>query len=120
MVVSISGNDQHDAQFGPLPLVIGVTGHRDLRPTDHTELEEKVRSFFKQIREKYPHTPLTLLSPLAEGADRLVARVALKLGSRLIVPLPMRRELYERDFTTAASRAEFRELLESAQHFVLP
>jgi hypothetical protein len=108
-------------QYGPLPFVIGVTGHRDLRPTDHPKLEEAVRSFFNSIREKYPHTPFTLLSPLAEGADRLVARVAVEFGAHLVVPLPMRRDLYEEDFTTAASRVEFGELLNQAgSFFVLP
>lgn len=119
--MSVAGNDQRPAKYGPLPLVIGVTGHRDLIPPDHSELEEKVRSFFSEIREKYPHTPLTLLSPLAEGADRLVARVALDLDIRLIVPLPMRQEFYQTDFTTRASSAEFDELLSRADHFfVLP
>jgi hypothetical protein len=123
-LVSTAENDQHPAQYGPLSLVIGVTGHRDLRPEDVPELEERVRSFFNSIRNKYPHTPLTLLSPLAEGADRLVASVALdcaRFGARLIVPLPMRRELYEQDFTAPGSCAKFDELLKRAEHsFVLP
>jgi hypothetical protein len=62
-----------------------------------------------------------LLSPLAEGADRLVARVALKNGARLIVPLPMPQDLYEMDFEAPASRAEFTELLQQAEScFALP
>lgn len=114
-------NDQHSAHYGLVPLVIGVTGHRDLRPADVPQLEEKIRSFFNTVSEKYPNTPLTLLSPLAEGADRLVARVALDLDTRLIVPLPMRRELYEQDFTAPSSRAEFERLINRARHvFVLP
>ncbi len=70
----------------------------------------------------YPHTPIILLSPLAEGADRLVARVALRLKKiQLIVPLPMRKELYEKDFTKRDSLAEFDKLLNQAeQSFVLP
>ncbi|HEV2957086.1 MAG TPA: hypothetical protein VGX95_13290 [Xanthobacteraceae bacterium] len=41
-----------------------------------------------------------MLSSLAEGADRLIARVATKLGARLIAPLPMEPDEYRRDFDT--------------------
>jgi hypothetical protein len=107
--------------LGPLPLVIGVTGHRDLRGEDREALEERVQEIFTEMRTRYPHLPLVLLSPLAEGADRLVARVALKNGTRLIVPLPMPQDLYEMDFEVPASRAEFNELLQQAAScFALP
>jgi len=102
-------------------LVIGITGHRDLRPEDVTALEARVSDFFAELRARYPHTPLILLSPLAEGGDRLAARVALRIGARLLVPLPMPRALYEEDFETPESRAEFAGLLEQAdQWFELP
>ena len=103
---------------GPLALVIGVTGHRDLRPEDVPRLEEIVRSIFTDLRARYPHTPLEILSPLAEGADRLVARVALDLGARLVVPLPMPRELYLDDFESEESRAEFDHMLARADEVV--
>src|SRR5437773_400418 len=63
-----------------LPLVIGITGHRDLRGEDRAALEQQVRGIFMDLRNRYPATPLYLLSPLAEGADRLVARVALNMN----------------------------------------
>jgi len=110
-----------DKKIVPLPLVIGVTGHRDLRAQDREPLEDQVRKIFADLQKRYCHTPLVLLSPLAEGADRLVARVALERGVRLIVPLPMPRELYVEDFRTEASRDEFDELLEQAERwFELP
>ena len=110
--------------------MIGVTGHRDLRPEDCAKLEEKVREIFLQLRRDYPATPLILVSALAEGADRLAARVALSphMGVSLIAPLPMPQDLYELDFESLAiletpmgalavessSREEFRALLERA------
>lgn len=106
---------------GPLPLVVGVTGHRDLRSADVPILEELVWTTLVEVQKKYPHSPLLLLSPLAEGSDRLVARVAHQLGARLIVPLPMPQDLYEDDFEGEESRAEFRRLLASAEGtFELP
>ncbi len=105
------------------PLVIGVTGHRDLRPDDLPHLERKVKHIFERLRERYGSTPLLVLSPLAEGADRLVARVGLldEVGARLVVPLPMPAALYEDDFEEPGSVDEFRALLARADcTFVVP
>jgi len=111
---------QHASEDGSLPLVIGVTGHRDLRAGDIASLESVVRQVIEEFKTNLPHTPLVLLSALAEGADRLVARIALELGVRLIVPLPMRKDIYEKDFALD-SRGEFANLLGQAEHsFELP
>jgi len=69
-----------------------------------------------RLKSLYPDTPLMVLSPLAEGADRLAAKVVIspEIDARLVVPMPMRREHYERDFVTADSRDEFAALLASA------
>src|SRR5258708_30969789 len=98
------------------PLVIGVTGHRDLLAEDLEPLENKVRESLRSLQTQYPSTPIILLSPLAEGADRLAARVALEIGARLIVPLPMARSEYEQDFKSGESLEEFHRLLEQAEH----
>jgi Ca2+/Na+ antiporter len=109
------GRPSEERGIFPLPLVIGVTGHRDLREEDREPLETRVRNIFEDLQSRYPSTPLILLSPLAEGADRLVAKVALAKGVRLIVPLPMPRALYEQDFQSKASRDEFNKLLQHAE-----
>ena len=94
------------------PLVIGVTGHRDLREEDREQLKNSVRKVFTELRKQYPSTPFVLLSPLAEGADRLVAEVALgESDTRLIAPLPMPKDMYEADFEDPNSLAEFNRLL---------
>src|ERR1700678_4825386 len=107
-----------DALRVPAPLVIGVTGHRDLRPGDLDDLTKRVQHIFRNLRETYPSTPFILLSALAEGADRLVARVALEPHNRtrLVVPLPMPQPLYETDFVSPKSLEEFRELLAQADY----
>ncbi|MCB1229152.1 MAG: hypothetical protein KDN19_02735 [Verrucomicrobiae bacterium] len=104
-----------------LPLIVGVTGHRDLRSEDIPHLEDRVREILNDLEARYPNSPLMILSPLGEGADRLVARVGLAEGAGLCVPLPMPRERYESEFEDDASRAEFRELLARADRaFSLP
>jgi len=89
--------------MGPLPLVVGVTGHRDLVAADVTRIEPALHSLFTCLRHQYPHTPLRLLSPLAEGADRLVAKVAMEHGAELVVPLPMPEAEYCKDFPETLS-----------------
>ncbi len=100
-----------DKKVGPLPLVVGVTGHRDLVPDDAPRIIERVRALFTELAERYNHTPLVLMSSLAEGADRLVARAALECGVDLYAVLPMSAEAYEHDFESEESRVEFRELM---------
>ncbi|MEO6835955.1 MAG: hypothetical protein ABI231_08625, partial [Candidatus Tumulicola sp.] len=106
--------------YGPIPLLVGVTGHRKLPPNTGA-LKAAVRETLKGFRRAYPTTSIVLLSSLSEGADRLVALEALDLGCTLVVPLPMDAGEYERDFETAESRAEFRALLARAtSSFVVP
>jgi hypothetical protein len=104
-----------------LPLVIGVTGHRDLRDQDVPRLEREVAAIIGGLRRDYlgddRETPIIVLSALAEGADRLVARVALREGARLIAPLPMPLEEYRRDFEPGlkpGNMAEFDALFSQA------
>ena len=104
-----------------LPLVIGVTGHRDLRDQDIPRLEREVAAVLASLRRDFlgkdDETPVIVLSALAEGADRLVARVAVAQGARLIVPLPMPLDEYRRDFEPGlklGNIAEFDELFAHA------
>ena len=97
-----------------IPLVVAVTGHRDLVPDEVPAIRDKVRGLLRDLHESYPERRIRVMSPLAEGADRLVAREALDLGLELVVPLPMPRELYVGDFESEASIAEFDLLCEQA------
>jgi hypothetical protein len=85
-----------------LPLVIGATGHRDLRDENISDLEREVGKAIERLKEQYlgsdAQTPIVVLSSLAEGADRLIARVAMARGAKLIAPLPMPPDEYRGDF----------------------
>ncbi len=99
-------------------LSIGVTGHRDLVESEQPALESRVRALFDALDADYPDLDLQLLTALAEGADRLVAQVALQLGIPLIVILPMAQAEYEKDFESTESLAEFHSMLAKAQQTV--
>ena len=102
------------------PITLGISGHRDLRQQDRQILRQSVRQIFQFIRQHYPNHPLELLSPLAEGADTLVAQVALEENLRLISPLPLPQYLYEMDFDTPEAQQTFTELLKPAEVINLP
>ena len=96
-------------------LTIGVTGHRDLLADEIPALKDKVRGFFLQLKSDYPDLDLQLITPLAEGSDRLVADVAAEMGINLIVPLPMPQTEYEQDFSSDDAVQAFRDSLDSAR-----
>lgn len=96
---------------------IGVTGHRILAELDR--VGAGVGEALRRIDEVFPGQGWTVISPLAEGADRLVAEQALSRPSaRLVVPLPLPRLDYMTDFQSAESRAEFLRLLERADQVI--
>lgn len=103
-----------------VPLVVGVTGHRDLLPGEVPELRRRTREFLAGLRAQHPDLPLVVMSPLAEGADRMVAEEARALGIPLVVPLPFPAELYEQDFRAPGSVRQFRELCADAEVVELP
>jgi len=104
-----------------VPLMVAVTGHRDLLPAEFDRTRARVREFLTELRDRYPDRGVALMSALAEGADRLVADVALELGVGLTVLLPMPRELYVADFEQPASLEHFERLCARADDvFELP
>lgn len=97
-------------------LAIGVTGHRCL--TEHGRLDDALTDVVERLARERPER-WTVLSALAEGADRLVARHLLaRRGTRLVAVLPLPIEDCETDFGTPESRAQFRELLARAADVV--
>ncbi len=103
-----------------IPIVIGVTGHRALRPEDRGALYDAVTAELRKLQALCPNSPFVMLNSLAEGADQLCAEAALELGMRLIAVLPMDADVYEKDFSPKAL-GRFRTLCQAAdQVFVSP
>ena len=106
---------------GRLPIVIGTCGHHDLFPEDMAVYRERLMHFFDNLRQRYPSTPIQVMSSLAVGADRLVADVALQHDFELIVPLPLPEAEYLKDFPDSVD--EYRRLRNAAPEqnvFVVP
>ncbi|MEA2602055.1 MAG: hypothetical protein QOF89_3047 [Acidobacteriota bacterium] len=111
----------------PPTLRVGVTGHRTKGLSeagyDQALLRGSVRKVLAQVKEiarrlseRHPDVReellLKVVSPLAEGADRIVAEEGLMLGYELQSPLPFSRQEYEKDFTIPESKTAFHALLE--------
>lgn len=112
-----------------LVIRVGVTGHRPdgLREADIDILTNRSREVLAEISDMariiyndtigyYEGTEpvLRLISPLAEGSDRLVAYAAIDLGYELQCPLPFIKKDYEKDFITSESKNEFNDLVKQA------
>ena len=79
---------------------LGVTGHRSPEISkDNKELRDRIKDQLNTIKRDYPDHEYIIVSSLAEGADRLVAELAMdQLNAKLHVPLPLPLELYLEDF----------------------
>lgn len=95
-------------------LTVGVTGHRDLLSDDVPVLFDKLHQALEDLATEFPGRRLCVVSPLAEGADQLMADVALERGLPLIAPLPLPLEQYEADFSPPALE-EFRSTLDRSR-----
>lgn len=101
-------------------LVVGVTGHRNLREEEIDRIESHVKNFFTNLQQRYPDLPIRLLSSLAEGSDQLVTKVAMALGIPVIAPLPFDREWYKQDFENPKALALFEQQCAQADVLILP
>lgn len=101
-------------------LTVGVTGHRNLLASETPALKQKVREFFLRLRAEYPDLTLQLITPLAEGADRLVTDVAVDLGIDLLIVLPMSVDEYGQDFSSELAVETLRETVDAARVIQLP
>lgn len=81
-------------------------------------LRQRIREALAAIASVAPSVPLVVISPLAEGADRLIAREAVNAGHQLDCVLPFPRDDYATDFAGAANRSEFYALLGSAAEII--
>lgn len=114
---------QGGAVYTQRKYVLGVTGHR----LSHAMMADagvavRLKACLLDIRARHPGCQFTILSPLAEGADRLVAKMAMELlDATLQVPLPLPYDLYVADFTSQASVEEFKTLVGKAEvYYELP
>ncbi len=104
-----------------IPVVVGVTGHRDLYPEDIPALKEEVKKDLLKIKQMCGDTPVVMLNALAEGADMLCAEVAVEAGIPLYVVMPCEEKRYIESIEDAEAKVRFGCLISRAERvFVAP
>lgn len=94
---------------------VGITGHRDIRVDKLEEYKEEIKAILQEIKTK-TEKKLLLVSPLADGADRLFIDAGKELGFEYIVVLPMPINIYAKDFS-AQSLVDFNGYLVEALRY---
>jgi hypothetical protein len=88
-----------------VPILVGITGKRDLKGQDDA-VRERLRTAFETLDRETPNAPKVLLSGLAIGADTIAAELALVRPDWLVAAvLPFEAEIYFEDFEGAALAA---------------
>lgn len=103
------------------PIRVAFIGHRpDQLPQEALpRVEPAIETGLESLEEAGAEAAsrgvkYTLVTALAEGADRIAAAAAHARGWTLEAPLPFSVERYEQDFSTPDSVAAFRKLLKQA------
>ena len=93
------------------PIVIGVTGHRNIVEEDKAEIKARVIDSLKEIRSLCHGgdgggTPIVMLNAFAQGADMLCAEAAFELGIDVVAVLPRVEDLYINSFDDNTDKAK--------------
>jgi hypothetical protein len=103
------------SESAAIPLLVGVVGHRDLVPEEIPAIRAAVEKLLRAVRDAQLDVPISLLSAQAEGADLLVAEVALELGIDIIALLPHAAAQCRADLTSDTARAVFDRTMAGAE-----
>jgi hypothetical protein len=96
---------------------LGVSGHRFL--DEEQKLSRGIDAALNTIAQTFGDQSFRVISALAEGADRLIARRVLKRKySTLTILLPLPEDEYLNDFGTETSQKEFQSFLGQADQII--
>jgi hypothetical protein len=97
--------------------VVGVTGHRVLAEPE--QIRAGVTTALQRFEQIFPGQRLSVVSALAEGADRIVAtEVLARPDGQLTAVLPLDTADYLTDFKSAESRTAFWNLIGRASEVI--
>lgn len=95
-------------------IYVGISGHRDLKKSNKDKYREQIKTILLKLVKENSEKEVIVLSPLADGADRLMVDAAVELGLRYEVLLPMVSTLYQKDFSVS-SLEEYKILIMNAR-----
>ncbi|MGJ0457122.1 hypothetical protein NG782_10530 [Aliarcobacter cryaerophilus] len=79
---------------------IGITGNRDISNEQSIFIKKSIDDFLKKSLENKSFEEIIILTPLADGVDRIIADVVLDNFSdmRILIPLSFSENLYKNTF----------------------
>lgn len=109
-----------------IPIIVGVTGHRNIVKEDKPAIKAQVIASLKEIQalckgKDGADTPVIMLNAFAQGADMLCAEAAFELGIDVYAVLPCERERYIKSFDDEEAKGKLYGYLDKAKReFVAP
>ena len=103
-----------------IPLTVGLIGHRKLPAHELDGLVTEFDDFIAGLLGSLRHTPILLLTSLAEGADRIALRSRFRDSLTICAVLPFQLEDYRNDFQGAVSVQDFEQSLNSVDEWIEP
>lgn len=81
-------------------IYIGITGNRDISEEQIVFIKERIEEFLSNCQKDNEFVELIVLTPLADGVDRIIANVVLDNYSdiKILVPLAFNENLYKNTF----------------------
>jgi len=78
---------------------VSVTGHRDLDPNQEAALGRVAREAIESLATRCRPASIELLTGMADGADQLIARIAVELDCNVHVVLPKPVDVYRAELS---------------------
>ena len=109
-----------------IPVVVGVTGHRNIVEEDKPAIKAQVIESLKEIQSLCKgkggaDTPVIMLNAFAQGSDMLCAEAAFELGIDVYAVLPCKLEKYIESFDDEQAKSKLNgELSKCKRQFVAP
>ena len=108
-----------------IPIVVGVTGHRNIVEKDKPFIKAQVLKSLKDIQElcrgkdNTEDTPIVMLNAFAQGADMLCAEAAFEVGIDVYAVLPCPKEKYIRSFDNETDKNKLYDYLEKTKRQII-
>lgn len=106
-------------EINKIPIVVGVTGHRNIVEDDKPSIKKLVEKSLVEIRELCKDTPVIMLNALAQGSDMLCAEAAFELGIDVYALLPCPKEQYILSFDNEMDKNKLYDYLAKAKRTII-
>ena len=100
-----------NSQSQSIPLTIGLIGHRKLPSQELDGIVAEFDDFLAGLLGSFKHTPILLLTSLAEGADRIALHSRFRDSLTICAVFPFEIEDYKSDFQGEHSLKNFEDSL---------